>query len=47
MTLISTRFAAEAKARKAYMAIDTIEAYDAFIRTKDFDSHVRMTSSRA
>ena len=41
MTLISTRFAAEAKARKAYMAIDTIEAYDAFIRTKDFDSHVR------
>lgn len=41
MTLISTHFAAETKARKAYMAIDTIEAYDEFIRTKDFDSHIR------
>lgn len=41
MTLISTRFAAEKKARKTYMAIDTIAAYDEFIRTKDFDSHIR------
>lgn len=31
MVLISTAYAAEAKAKKAYHEIDSIEAYDAFI----------------